>query len=84
MTTSEQPSQPGEFEAEVGERIWTLAEAMAYFQGVYLRCVLNLTKGHRQRAARLAGVHPNTLTRLCAAAKIPKSFGVVTGNRSQP
>jgi DNA-binding NtrC family response regulator len=45
---------------------------LARLRSAAVRQALRTTQGHKSRAARLLGVHPNTMTRLLAQLKADK------------
>jgi DNA-binding NtrC family response regulator len=48
---------------------------LAQLRRVAVRQALRATQGHKSRAARLLGVHPNTMTRLLAQIRLEDSSG---------
>jgi DNA-binding NtrC family response regulator len=48
---------------------------LAQLRRVAVRQALRATRGHKSRAARLLGVHPNTMTRLLAQLRLEESEG---------
>lgn len=57
------------------EPLIDLERARRAFGRAYLEAVLIEAKGNARRAAEIAGVHRNTISRLCAEHRLPNGFG---------
>lgn len=61
--------------AQLVDRGVPFPAALAEFEKKYIRCVLERTHGNHSRAARLLGMHRNTLSRKATAYQIDSRDG---------